>query len=182
MKKGQMELIGIAIVVILMSLGILFMLSFGISKKGPTFKQEFTNKELVSNTLSTMLRVKAHGCGDLTIEDLMQDCSSLSGGSINCVLDENLIDSCDYLNKTISVIFERTFESWQRSYFFEITKSFPGQELVEMINLNDGKGCLVGGDLSYQGMRWHDIDTNAYWIPLDPGTIQVKLGLCSNLY
>ena len=177
MKKAQMELIGIAVVVILMSLGILFMLSFGISKKGTTFKQEFTNKELVSNTLSTMLRVKAYGCGDLTIEDLLQDCFVFTTGSIDCGSYEEPKYSCEYLNETISEIFSKTFDKWGRSYFLDISKA----ENLK-IHLDDGKSCLAEGDLRYEGMRWHDIDTSAYWIPLDPGTIQIKLGLCSNLY
>ena len=175
MKKAQMELIGIAIVVILISLGILFMLSFGISKKGTSFKQEFTNKELVSNTLSTMLRVKALGCGDLTIEDLLQDCFLTE--SVNCGSEDEPKMSCNYMNETMDEIFDRTLDKWGRSYFLDISRA----DNVK-IHLDDGKGCLADGDMSYEGMRWHDIDTDAYWIPLDPGTIQIRIGLCSNLY
>ena len=124
MKRSQMELIGIAIIVILMSLGILFMLSFGISDKGSSFKQEFTNKELVSNTLSTLLRVKAYHCGDLTIEDILQDCFMMD--SFVCETEQGSLTSCDYVSQVTSDIFSKTFDKWDRSYFFEISKSvFP---------------------------------------------------------
>ncbi len=75
-------------------------------------------------------------------------------------------------------VFEKTFKKWGRSYFLDISKD---EELPE-IQLDDERNCTGTGELIFEGKRWHDKVVEDYWIPLDPGTIHLRLGMCSNLY
>ena len=161
-KKSQMELIGIAIVVVLVSLGMLYVVSFNLSSKQSKLKQTYTHTELASNSLSAMLKTKAVQCGDVTITELLQDC--VRGASINC----NGTNSCDYANETINFILNATLIEYDKAYNFSVS-----QTNISFLVKNCSR------TLTYKGNDWESIESSTFPIPLDPGTILVKLDICS---
>lgn len=161
-KKSQMELIGIAIVVVLVSLGMLYVVSFNLSSKQSKLKKTFTHTELASNTISAMLKTKAVQCGDVTITELLQDC--VRGSSINC----NGTSSCDYANKTIGFILNKTLIKYKKAYNLTVSQT----NISFLV-----KNCSE--DLTYKGREWENRESSTFPIPLDPGTILVRLDICS---
>ena len=50
-RKSQTEMMGLVIVVILITLALLFVVSFIVLRKPSTLKKEYTQSELAANTL-----------------------------------------------------------------------------------------------------------------------------------
>ena len=59
----------------MMSLGMLFAVRFAINRPGSTTKQEFTQKELAQNFVTTLLATSTD-CRNTDITDLLEDCGS----------------------------------------------------------------------------------------------------------
>lgn len=116
-KKSQMEIMGLALVVVLISLGLLFFIKFSIREsESPNIRKSVTESALASNLLSTMLSTTAKDCSLIEIKDLVHDCASN-----NQIVCENNQGSCEYLNSFFDTIFKETLESWNRSYEFTVT-------------------------------------------------------------
>ncbi len=73
-KRSQMEIMGIAIVVVIISIVILFVVRWGILKEPVQHKKEFAQSEIATNLVNTMLSTTT-GCKGMTFNELFQDCA-----------------------------------------------------------------------------------------------------------
>ena len=75
MRKGQMEIIGLAIVVVILLIGMVIALRFLVFKKPDSTRASFVSAELASNTINTFLETTAIDCSKTKMEELIQDCA-----------------------------------------------------------------------------------------------------------
>ena len=115
-RKSQMEIMGLAIIIILLALAILFVLQFIIMKPTSDIKKSFTHKEMAANTVNSMLDTTTD-CRDLSIAQLIEDCAE--GGYIQCPTG----NSCTHVQRIIENILNNTLEQWNKEYYLTITTS-----------------------------------------------------------
>lgn len=157
-KRSQMEIMGLAIIVILISLSLIFVVRFVVLKEPTDFKKAFTQTELASNMLNTFLKTTSEDCSGLSMTELLQDCAQ--GGGITCGNGER---SCIYVNQTAEQIFRDTLYSWNVDYYFSVyqDESSPIFTLPE-----PGKPC-IGAKKS-----------KLFAIPTGGATLFVKMDIC----
>jgi len=80
-RNAQMEIMGLVIIVILLSLALLFVLQFIILRPASDLKESFTQKEIASNTVNTLLDTTTD-CRQLPLSKLLEDCAE--GAFIQC--------------------------------------------------------------------------------------------------
>jgi len=179
MKKAQTEMLGIAIVVILVSIGILFIVSNAMRSAGQTSqKTEFSEKQLATNILSSILQTST-SCQNDRISTLLIDCGkgnsrTCGGETIQGIYIEQTNNPCDYMKDTITLILNATLKKWNKKYQFlayrEITSlNSQGVNITNRIN-----ECLTG---TGTGLQY--VQKDSYYLPLYPGTMTVELALCS---
>jgi len=129
-KKSQMEIMGLVIIIILVSIGMLFAIQFLMKK--PTGRETAAVKEstVAANFLNTMLSTTTD-CYKRNMKELLQDCA-LTGGSTNCFG----LSSCDYVSDQIEILLNNTLAKWKKDYYFTIS----GAPDVEKISF--GNECL----------------------------------------
>ena len=108
-----MEIMGLAIVVVLLLVGVIFAVKFTVLKNPSSFRKGFINAELASNTLNAFLNTNSKDCKNLAMKELISDCAK--GATITC--DDNS-DSCAYVENAASEIFSSTLEKWNIKYNF----------------------------------------------------------------
>jgi hypothetical protein len=116
--KGQIETMGLLVIVILISLILFFVLSFSLKNKtteGQTDKQEFKQTQSVSNFGTTMLETTS-GC-KRTIRELLTDCAYTH--EITC----DGLNSCESANQTITQILDLTLNKWGYDYNMTVQTS-----------------------------------------------------------
>lgn len=114
-KKAQIEILGLLMVMVLLSLGMLFVLRFVLLKPAENVQATFADVEMAQNMITSLLKVTTT-CKDLSMTELFEDCARYE--SIDCG-DGNT--SCTYLNRTLPGIFNQTFGAWHRKYTFNAT-------------------------------------------------------------
>lgn len=128
-KKSQMEILGLAVIIVLLSFGLLLVFKFVLMKdSGTPVKQTFSESQQASNILSSILRTSS-GCRNTDMTELLQDCASLVptlrcqvGGEL--FYDEfgsgapTVVDSCEYVRATVSYLLNQTFKTWNKKYYF----------------------------------------------------------------
>jgi len=114
-----MEIMGLAIIVILVSLGLLFAVRFMLK---PQSQQAERAKApvLVANFLNTMLGTTTP-CNKRTVKELIQDCA-LTGGSTMCPDGQH---SCDEARDIMSALFDDTLKAWHKDYHFSMSGATP---------------------------------------------------------
>ncbi len=164
-KKSQMEILGLAIVVILITLAMVFVVRF-IAFKTPTdYRKGFVNSELASNMLNTFLKTSSGAeCSQLTMTELLQDCGQ--GGEIcctNCNNDDTSDDvkSCEFVRTKAIYIFGQTFDKWNMKYEF--------LAYADQNNPRITIGARCTGEKQFK----------MYPIPIKAGTMYVKLDICT---
>lgn len=115
-NKGQMEIMGLAVIVVLVVLGLLFALLWMVPEmpKAPVKARESV---LAANFLNTLLGTTTE-CEERTVRDLLQDCA-LTGGIMLCERKT----SCEKSKEIIQKILDSTLEVWGKDYYFTISGS-----------------------------------------------------------
>ena len=113
MAKGQTEIMGLIVIVVLVTLGMFFMVSFQSQEKQPDIKTNYQDDQLASNFLLTFLKTNSD-CRNYNMEDLIQDCAT------DQVITCRGLDSCQYINITSEYLLNETLETWGKRYRFEV--------------------------------------------------------------
>ena len=108
-----MEILGLAIVVMLILVATIFVVRFLVLKTPTDYRKGFISAELASNMLNTLLKTAAKDCSQLTMTELLQDCAQGKG-----VICGNGQDSCQFVESTSRDIFKKTFDKWNMKYEF----------------------------------------------------------------
>ena len=118
-----MELMGLAIIVILLSLAMLFVIKFVLLKEPSQQTEEYTKSELATNFLNTLLETNAPKCSNVKFDTLFMDCATnnAQGGNIPC--DDGADTACNYIKEIVTTILKDTFDEWKIKYRFVATTS-----------------------------------------------------------
>ena len=128
MKRAQMEMVGLVVIVILITLGMLIFAALSISQ-GPKEKKIFTRKELAYSTLSALMKttIEEGVCGfDFRPEleaDILEDCAAHvdnpSFSTFQCEYNGQKLNSCEFFREIASDLFEETLGNWNKRYEFQ---------------------------------------------------------------
>jgi len=136
MKRAQMEIMGLAIIVILISIGMLFAIRFVVLKEPTEYKQEFTRSNTASNILNTLLKTTTIDCYGLSFNALYQDCAN--NIEIECSYTEGgnpvTKSSCDYVAEKTEYIISQTLEEWHQGYDFKAYTIDPATGSEELLS------------------------------------------------
>lgn len=127
-RKAQMEMMGLAIVVVLLVIGMAFVFR-ALAKTPERMHEKFTKEQTAQSILIAMGRSVTE-CRELDITELMQNCGDsvndaeeLIGlgqrGSIECSGGK---DSCRYINSSVKWIFDNTLRLQRLPYRFMMYK------------------------------------------------------------
>ena len=155
-KKSQMEILGLAIIIALIAIGVLFVVKFVLLQPKPEVKTEFTQSQLTANMLNVLTRSTTKDCYGASIAELFQDCRVFGGsgnpGSIKC---ENDLYSCDYLNNLLEddcstsgnpqSVFCKTLIDWNKPFYFTTQPSLQNMP-QEIKSLNCGPNQIGAGE------------------------------------
>ena len=150
-KKAQMEIMGLAIIVVLVALAMLFVVRFVVLKSPTEIKKTFTYTQLSANTLNTLLKTTT-GCKGQDVTQLLQDCAASEN-----IICEDGNSSCYFVNKTINGILEQTLVKWNKEFVFNAT----------LTDISFVKGSCLG-----------ERQSKLYPIPTDAGVMIVRLDIC----
>lgn len=161
-----MEILGLAIVVILILVATLFIVRFLVIKKPSEVRKGFISTEIASNMLNTFLNTNADDCNQMTMTELLQDCARApdAGGVVQC---SDTQKSCSFVRSKAISIFEQTLDTWNIKYIF-LAYLNPSQQLFQASNLPDTTACI-------------EKKSRLFPMPVDPTstiTMYVKLDIC----
>ena len=150
-----MEIMGLIVIVILLTVGMFFIVSFQASKPRIEVKQNFEDDQLASNFILSYLRTNTD-CRKYTMEDMIQDCAVER--NINC--DD--LSSCEYVNVTLQLFLNKTLVNWSKDYRFNIS----GMSVPIIFNNSCGQGREK--DSAFQPISLYPYS----------GLVTVKLDIC----
>ncbi len=139
-KKGQMEMIGLVIIVILITLGLLFLAQLALKSKPE--KKIFTRKGLAYSTMSTLMKTNLD-CSGRSLQvgsQLIEDCAqyestrNIGFSSFSC---ENK-HSCVFLEEEITGLLGKTLGEWNKNYVFESRLLITETDSRELIIVGEG--------------------------------------------
>ena len=163
MKKAQTEILGLAIVVVLVVIATVLVVRFGF-KQTEDVRSSFTNSEEASNFLNTFLKTSAKDCRQLSMTELLQDCAQ--GNGLIC---DNLEDSCAFVKSAANTIFLGTLGAEKKKYGFLACSNFN----VKEIKCDSTPLVEVGSPCPAQKKL------KIFPIPINSGTIYAKLEICN---
>jgi hypothetical protein len=155
-KKSQAEIIGLVIIVLLITVGLLLYVKFVVFKPESDTKVDYIDSELASNMINVLLKTSTD-CKKSSMTELFQDCAGFK--RIDCD-DDGTKDSCNKINEVSEEIFNNTLEKWKKPYSF--------------------KAYIIGGEtIDERGSCLGDRTSRTYPIPTDRWTLYIKLDICS---
>jgi len=162
--KAQMEILGLAIVVVIMLAAAMIYLRLSATNKDTDYRKPFTSSEIASNILNTFLDTTSRDCSQQTMTELLQDCAQSTA-----FVCENGKGSCDYAEETAKEIFSKTLDRWKIKYEFMACTSFDFK-----IARCEPNSVLIGAGSRCIGEK----EFKLFPIPVSSGTMYAKLDLC----
>ncbi len=132
-KKAQMELMGIAIVVLLVSLVMIFVVSYTARRRPTEYRKEFAGAELSTNIVKTLLSTNTE-CLGLTFNELWQNCVENYGDLTRAIQCNDNRNSCQYAEDETEAILNATLDKWMVSYEFKAMWQID-QDTTEIISI-----------------------------------------------
>lgn len=168
-KKGQSEIMGLIVIVVILTVAMLVYVSYSASQpqssKGSLYK-EYAYNELATSYVDTLLDVSIPNCGRTTFEDLLVNC-----GTKNTVVCGNL-NSCDYVAKLVDSISSQTLQLWEIPYSLQIDLNKYETSGPDFVVNESLANCLPGtvgrGAPGVFHIPYHPT----------PGDAKIELGFC----
>ena len=140
-KRAQIEIMGLALIVIIISIASLFVVrAVFMNKNSIDTTTKYDTEKLTSTFVNTLLQSDSGCTPDTTFQDLLVDCAKApySDGTITCMDSRK---SCVYANESIGYISKNTLDSWGVVYKpgYEFRVIAPGDQIVAQ---------HINGDLS----------------------------------
>ncbi|MBI4150107.1 hypothetical protein HY488_01755 [Candidatus Woesearchaeota archaeon] len=168
-KKGQMEMIGIAIVVVLIVIGATLFLTLSI-KPASKAHAAFAQKELAQNIVDALVKTVTT-CRGLDFAAVLEDCAKNGDSGIVC---EDTRRSCQYAREEISGILDRILGTRTFQYRFSATKDLGGAAFDDISTTSCTMALIQNGDVVVE-------TPGIQPIPLYPGTLTLMLQICTPL-
>lgn len=119
-KKSQMEILGLVIIILLLTLGLLFVIRFVYLGDDTNIRAKHAESQLAANLLNSMLQTTAVECQNRQIRELFSDCGATN--SIICRQDQDGLPerSCKFLETEVEMILDAVLDNddWTRIYYF----------------------------------------------------------------
>lgn len=163
-KRAQTEIVGLVIIVIIITIAMLFYLTYKAQPTNTTKKtlyQEFAHNELATSFSQSLLETHITSC-QATVEELIVDCGSLRGKQIRCGAQS----SCEKLEEVVIEIKNATLDEWNYAYGLTIKLSdYKNYTYIKDNCTTDTVGRGTPG---------------IFLVPYfpDPGVGMVELGIC----
>ncbi len=181
MSRGQMEAAGLVVIVILITLGMLFMAKFALQEKKQV-KLAVKRELLAQSTLSALLKTTAleESCVGQYVggtlprlgKDILEDCAknynTAPGGHSQYYCQQQ--HSCVFLREKINSLLEQTLGTWNINYDLNVSLLGPFG-VVALLDppLRRGAGCPP--------TRARD-SSDAFPLSTEVGTVESVLYLC----
>ena len=149
MKRAQMEIMGLVVIVILLTLGMIFMVTFALRAE-PTGRT-FTPERLAYSTMGALMKMTvdepncveevARGAFPEIEKDLFEDCA-INKDTMSLYTCRGR-HSCDFLSEFLPEMLERTLGNWNQKYEFH-SELVPllGEKPIEIIPpIKKNGGC-----------------------------------------
>jgi hypothetical protein len=166
-RKGQLEMIGIAIVVVLIVIGATIFLTLSIkpaSKAHATFAQ----KELAQNIVDAIVKTVSE-CNDLDFASVLEDCAkSGEPGLLDCGVGRR---SCEYASQEIATILDRILGVRKFEYRFSAMKDGTTPIFDDITTQSCTEALIRSGKVTVE-------TPGIQPIPLYPGTLTLMLQIC----
>lgn len=132
-RRGQLEIFGLVIIVILLTLGLLFAVIVLTQQPEPE-AQRVKESIQAANFLNTMMSTTAVDCGKRSVRELLQDCA-VSGeewtGAARCANGRNTCEQLEFMTRHM---LQETLGTWGQHYRFFIN----GTAAAEKITIQSG--------------------------------------------
>ncbi len=147
-KKAQMEIIGLVVIVILLTLGMLFLAMFALNED--TSKKIFTRKGLATSTATALLKTNVE-CIQQSGEknypslgkDVLEDCAKnpqSQGNSFCTIYSCDHKHCCEYFKEQTTHFLESTLGKWNKKYEFEAKLISPHAQPLTLSSIKSSKG------------------------------------------
>lgn len=155
-KKSQTEILGLAVIVVFITIGLLFAIKFMLNKPQESVREEFIHSELASNILGSTIDATT-SCRGQDIADLLRDCAENNPGKVQC--SEKY--SCTFVEQEINNILFNFLGAMggEKKYKF---KAFLEEEVL--FELKQGN-CTV----------WESANQP---LPTRKGTLNIQFQMC----
>ncbi len=118
-RKAQTEIMGLAVIVLLLALGMLFIVKFVLLRPESTTEQEFVHSQLAGKILNSLIKTTSD-CNNAPLADVIQNCvEGFPNGDMYCFNTEEY--SCNFINQTIKYILKETLDKWKTDYTLTIS-------------------------------------------------------------
>ncbi len=169
MRKAQMEILGLAIVVLLLILGMVFVVKFVAMTDKGSVRKEVADSQIASNYIATYLDTTVPECSKLTIKELLMDCAENNpgpaGGTIDC---DGGTKSCEMAEGIATTVFSKTFDQQKKPYYFSV-KIQNGNPFIELSHPSPPITKCLGTKRSKD-----------YILSTNSGVLHVTLDLCGS--
>ncbi|MDP3990168.1 MAG: hypothetical protein Q8Q01_03100 [archaeon] len=144
-RKGQMEAMGLVVIVILITLGMLFLAQFALKEAGE--KKIFTRKGLAYSSMSAILKTTVEtDCRANTIpylgRDVLEDCAINLADSPEGYSKYKCsgLHSCVFAEQKITTLLLNTLGEWNKRYEFQ-SRLINNEGAMPIFTITNKGGC-----------------------------------------
>lgn len=170
MKKAQTEIVGLMMIVVIISLGMLFYLSYSTDELlsggnvSDSIRKEYIDNELSMSMVQTLVRTTIAECNDQPLDVIIKDCG-LEEYRVTCSTPG--FDSCLVLTQFLELQVAPLLDEWGKSYYLGVTDT--NNKVLARVDA----GCSPG----QVGRRPPGIQPIPYFP--EPGTAFLELAICN---
>jgi hypothetical protein len=167
MQRGQTEIVGLIIIVLLVTMGFLFYLisvtNQDITGGSKQLYDSYTSNEQSTSFIQALLNTNIPACR-ATFEDVIVDCGR-SAGNLNC---QGGMSSCQWVEDVSEEVLADTLQIWGGPHGYSVTygETHPDNFNITYLNCS---ASTVGRNAP-----------GVFLIPYypNPGTARIELGIC----